>query len=105
MGNNAFSVFDYFHSLTKINHAFTTNKIKLSCVWAEGEQRGCQMTAVEEAGAGGRVGIFEERALEGILEELAQEGTFEELALEGAFWFLVFYSRKGEREVVCGQVW
>ncbi len=25
--------------------------------WAEGEQRGCQTTAVEEAGVGGRVGI------------------------------------------------
>ncbi len=31
---------------------------------AEGEQGGCQTTAVEEAGAGGRTGIFEERALE-----------------------------------------
>ncbi len=27
--------------------------------WAEGEQRGCQMTAEEEAGAGGWVGIHE----------------------------------------------
>ncbi len=44
---------------------------------AEGEQRGCQTTAVEEAGAGGRAGIFEERALEGILEERALEGTLE----------------------------
>ncbi len=26
--------------------------------WAEGEQRGCQTTAVEEAGAGGRAGNF-----------------------------------------------
>ncbi len=26
--------------------------------WAEGEQRGCQTTTVEEAGAGGRAGIF-----------------------------------------------
>ncbi len=31
---------------------------------AEGERRGCQTTAAEEAGAGGRAGIFEERALE-----------------------------------------
>ncbi len=31
---------------------------------AEGERRGCQTTAVEEAGAGGRAGIFEEWALE-----------------------------------------
>ncbi len=31
---------------------------------AEGERRGCQTTAVEEAGAGGRAVIFEERALE-----------------------------------------
>ncbi len=27
--------------------------------WAEGEQRGCQMTAVEETGAGGKAGICE----------------------------------------------
>ncbi len=31
---------------------------------AEGERRGCQTTAVEEAGPGGRAGIFEEWALE-----------------------------------------
>ncbi len=31
---------------------------------AEGERRGCQTTEVEEAGAGGRAGIFEEWALE-----------------------------------------
>ncbi len=37
---------------------------------------------MEEAGAGGTVGIFEERALEGIFQERAQEGTFEERALE-----------------------
>ncbi len=35
-----------------------------------------------EAGAGGRAGIFEERALEGIFEERALEGTFEEQALK-----------------------
>ncbi len=44
------------------------------------------MTAVEEAGAGGRAGIFEELALEGALEDVfreqALEGTFEERALE-----------------------
>ncbi len=37
------------------------------------------MTAVEEAGAGGRAVIFEEQALEGILEN-----AFRERALEGA---------------------
>ncbi len=52
--------------------------------WAEGEQRGCQTTAVEEAGVGGRAGIFEERALEGALEAQTLECTFEEQALEGA---------------------
>ncbi len=31
---------------------------------------------------GGRVGIFEERALEGIFEERALEGIFEERAME-----------------------
>ncbi len=50
--------------------------------WAEGEQRGCQTTAVEEAEVGGRVGIFEERALEGALEAWALECTFEERVLE-----------------------
>ncbi len=40
---------------------------------------------MEEAGAGGRAGIFEERALEGIFEERALEGTFEERGLEGIF--------------------
>ncbi len=44
------------------------------------------MTAVEEAGAGGRARIFEELALEGTLEDVfgeqALEGTFEERALE-----------------------
>ncbi len=41
---------------------------------------------MEEAGAGGRAGIFEEPALEGALEDVfgeqALEGTFEERALE-----------------------
>ncbi len=41
---------------------------------------------MEEAGAGGRAGIFEELALEGALEDVfgeqALEGTFEEQALE-----------------------
>ncbi len=49
---------------------------------AEGERGGCQMTAVEEAGVGGRAGISEERALEDIFEERALECTFEERALE-----------------------
>ncbi len=50
--------------------------------WAEGEQRGYQTTAVEEAEVGGMVGIFEERALEGALEARALECTFEERVLE-----------------------
>ncbi len=33
---------------------------------------------MEEAGAGGRAGIFEERALEGTFEERALEGALEE---------------------------
>ncbi len=33
--------------------------------WAEGEQRSCQTTAVEEAGAGGRAGIFEPPGFQG----------------------------------------
>ncbi len=33
--------------------------------WAEGEQRGCQTTAVEEAGVGGRVGICEPPGFQG----------------------------------------
>ncbi len=37
---------------------------------------------MEEAGAGGRAGISEERALEDTSEERALEGTFEERALE-----------------------
>ncbi len=40
---------------------------------AEGERRGCQTTAVEEAGVGGRAGISEERALEGTFEGRALE--------------------------------
>ncbi len=40
---------------------------------AEGERRGCQTSAVEEAGAGGGAGIFEEQALEGTFEERAQK--------------------------------
>ncbi len=44
-------------------------------IGAEGEWRGWQTTTVvvEEAGAGGRAGIFEERALEGTFEERALE--------------------------------
>ncbi len=37
-----------------------------------------------EGRSSGRVGIFEERALQGIFEEQALEGTFEEWALE--YW-------------------
>ncbi len=33
--------------------------------WAEGEQRGCQTTAVEEAGAGGRADICEHPGFQG----------------------------------------
>ncbi len=33
--------------------------------WAEGEQRGCQMTAVEEVGAGGRAGNCEPPGFQG----------------------------------------
>ncbi len=37
--------------------------------WAEGEQRGCQMTAVEEPGAGGWVGICEPTGSQGYTQE------------------------------------